>query len=231
MGATTACCAAGWLQHNTRSVQIAWRAQRLSMDFQFKGAEMHRRRVVAASVFILGMVSGPVGAQDYPIDRGSLLLAGTASATGAKASGDESGTFSLDVNPRLAFFVTRGLAVNANLQLSHTSSSSFSGWQWGVGPGATYYFGGPSSRVYPFVTGRALFVRTHSRWRDGDFDAESSAVAWLAGGGVVLMLVKHVGVSGELFYQWTEYSQHADTSDSLRRQWYGLRIGVAAFVF
>jgi hypothetical protein len=137
----------------------------------------------------------------------------------------------MDVNPRLGLFVIRGLAINANLQLGYVSGGSYSSWRWGIGPGVTYYFGGPTSRVYPFLTGRTLFVRTHSTWSEGDIRAATTDVAWLAGGGVVLMLVKHVGLSAELFYQRSKHTLDSDTSEPVEAQWYGLRIGVAAFLF
>ena len=115
---------------------------------------------------------------------------------------------------------------------------------WGVGPGITYFFTTRSPRLFPFIAGRTLFVRSfHTADLYSSPQAETPAVEnnetrtrtrnWQASAGIMYMVVKHVGITGELFYQRTKVTIGIDKPDesSNEAELYGLQWGVAAFVF
>ena len=95
----------------------------------------------------------------------------------------------------------------------------------------TYYFCNPESRLHPFVTGRSLFSWTNTFWESNGAETRNHDVYWLVGGGLIVMLVKHVGLSTEVFYQWSEHDFAPDSSPPTSAELYGIRFGVAAFLF
>ena len=135
-----------------------------------------------------------------PIGSGNWVLAGTAEVSGNHDIGNDQHTWLVQLEPRLGYFILPGLAVNAHLLGSGAWYRGGTSYQWGLGPGATYYFR-LTRRFYPFVSARTLFTRTHTR-----VDATQSTQAawqssWALASGAVAMLVPHVGLSAELFYQ------------------------------
>jgi hypothetical protein len=187
---------------------------------------------------LLVLALGPVsqaGAQDSPIQRNSVQLAGSASFTRTNNRDTEGHVTTFQLNPQIAWFVIPGLAVSANLLLSRSSGDPLSSTQWGIGPGLSYYFDLGSRTVYPFVSGQTLFS-----WGELETDLPPTGVTtleitnrrWVVSGGALLMLARHVGVTGELFYQRASVSStFGGEENEDRAEMYGLRWGIAAFVF
>jgi hypothetical protein len=191
-----------------------------------------------------------LGAQESPVQRGSIQLGGTAAFTKTRDIGNDFGWVTLELLPRVGYFVVKGLAVSANLRYrviwnddqATVRDQRFT--DWGVGPGLTYFFTTKSPRLFPFVSGRTLFVRSfHTADLYSSPQAETPTVAdnetrtrtrnWQASAGIMYMAVKHVGITGELFYQRTRVTIGIDKPDesSNEAELYGLQWGIAAFVF
>ena len=190
------------------------------------------------------------GAQESPVQRGSIQLGGTAAFTKSRDIGNDNGWVTLELLPRVGYFVVRGLAVSANLRYrviwnddqATVRDQRFT--DWGVGPGLTYFFTTKSPRLFPFVSGRTLFVRSyHTADLYSSPQSEEPAVAdnetrtrtrnWQTSVGVMYMVAKHVGITGEVFYQRTKVTIGIGKPDesSNEAELYGLQWGVAAFVF
>ena len=104
-------------------------------------------------------------AQQSPIQKGSIQVSGTASLTHERDIGNDVGWTSLELSPRVGYFLARGLAVSWNLHFrriwfdNDQEITNQRALEWGVGPGLTYYVSTRSHRFYPFVSGRTLFTR------------------------------------------------------------------------
>jgi len=192
---------------------------------------MHFKTALITSLLASTLATVSVVAQGGATARGSIIVAGSGSVTGNKHSSSDNRRFTVDLNPRIGFFIIDGLALNGNLQYEHQAVESIKSSGWGVGPGLTYYFCKPESRLHPFLTGRSLFRWLHTTWESYPAEGWHTDVTWLAGGGVIVMLVKHVGLSTEAFYQWTEHNFEPDRDPPTSSETYGIRFGVAAFLF
>lgn len=206
------------------------------------------RFCLIASISFAAAANAQRAEPESPIQKGSIQVGGTAQFVHEEAS-DLPGFNTLEVLPHVGYFITRGLAINANMyfrkewrgdESTHTDGG-FS--DWGIGPGLTYYASTKSRRVFPFVSARTLLVRGKSygtQWiisSAGDTTYQESVTritttAWLASVGGLFMLSSHVGVSGELFYQHNNdaYRFQSGASDRAGRR-YGMQWGVTALIF
>ncbi len=170
-------------------------------------------------LFLAVLAPDTMPAQSFALAPGSWRVGGTASIRGFRDIGNDNRSFTIELSPRLGYFLLKGLSFDANLRFARSSNQGRTNYLWGVGPGVTYYFGEPSWRLYPFASGRTLFT----------FTASSDRYTWLGGVGVVLLLNAHVGIVAELFYQFDDFN--LDTGQANEFEAFGLQFGVAAFAF
>ena len=193
---------------------------------------MLRKTVMALTVSMsLAASTDRLAAQAHAVDRGNWLLSGTASVTRHRAVGSDFRTFRVDVSPRIGYFIVPHVAVIMNVRLRTASSDAGNSFAWGLGPGLGYYFGGPKSRFRPFASARTLFMWQHSSTSDGQFDRDYTSTSWLVSAGTVIMLASQVGVSAELFYQWSRVTVGGTGGAGNEEERLGLQFGIAAFVF
>ncbi len=184
-------------------------------------------------------------AQQSPIQQGSIQVAGTADVTHTRDIGNDFGWTSVELLPRVGYFVVRGLSVSGNLRFQriwyddNETITDQRALNWGIGPGLTYYVATRSPRLFPFVSARTLFTRGSSHAtvtsQLGERRVESRATnnVWLLSGGALFMVAKHVGISGELFYQHENFTARYDPSPETGNssETYGLHWGISAFIF
>ena len=179
-------------------------------------------------------------AQSYPVDRGSWIVGGSASFT-SQGGGDADRTTSVMLNPSAQFFVLPGLAVGGTLSFFYTSDDLFTTTGLGIGSAVSYYFGRGERTVYPFVSA-SLSINDLSFKADGDqvgsnIDVSTTGTTFDISGGVALMVAKNVGLTGEIFYLQQNLretdNQGIETlfGTNLDIDMFGLRFGIAAFVF
>lgn len=194
--------------------------------------------------------SSPEPRRESPIERGSIQIGGTASLTHTRDVGNDFETTNLDVMPRVGYFVARGLAVGLNLRhrriwfddLATVRDQTFT--EWAVGPGLTYFVPTKLRRVYPFVSARSLFGRSVNKadiFESPESDqpsidgreARTRSRTGQAAVGVMYMVVKHVGITGEVFYQRTRTTVQPGKADetSNSAELYGIQWGLVAFIF
>lgn len=218
---------------------------------------------LALALLWLAVDSGAAGAQsksdsataerrvrESPVRRGSIQIGGTAAFTHSRDIANDYGWTTLELMPRAGYFVARGLAVSLNLRQRHVwyddqptvRDQTFR--DWGIGPGLTYFASTKFPRVFPFVAARTLFSRSLNQAdiyespqsqepSIDDREARASSRNWQLAAGVMYMVVKHVGISGEAFYQRTRATVQPDTPEeaSNTAELYGLQWGLAAFIF
>jgi len=164
----------------------------------------------------------PVTAQGYATDKGSIRIGGSGNFSSSKSEGAENRTTILDLRPDVQYFVAPGLALGGELSLTRSSNGDASNTLVGIGPIASYYFGG-AERTQPFVSAR-LGV---SQATFGGDDLTQTSMRGAAG--LLMLLSSSVGVSSELFYSYTRV-EFAGTGDSNSNN-FGLALGIAAFLF
>jgi hypothetical protein len=184
-------------------------------------------------------------AQQSPIQQGSIQIAGTADVTHTRDIGNDFGWTSVELLPRVGYFVVRGLSVSGNFRFRRIWFDDQEGIRdqravdLGFGPGLTYYVATRSPRLYPFVSARTLFTRgsSHSTVTrptgDQRVDSRVTNNVWLLSGGALFMVAKHVGISGELFYQHENFTSRYEPSPESGNssETYGLHWGISAFIF
>lgn len=163
-------------------------------------------------------------AQNSPVDQGSVLVGGDASLTSTAADSDAASddrTTQFVLNPTSQYFIIPGVAVGGDVLFGYASDGNASVTRYGIGPAATYFFGrGDERSIYPFLSGSVGVIRV----RDNNLDTSGTQTSYRGAGGVLFMLTRSVGITGELFVQRTDGNQ-------LQTNTFGLAFGVSAFVF
>ncbi len=162
-------------------------------------------------------------AQSFAVDRGSWLVGGAAGFNSMGYSGQSGRATLIFLYPEAQYFVAPGLALGGTLTLARQDlGGGVHQFGYGAGPAATYYFGRAHRSVYPYVGARASLVR--SRVTGGSADSQSQVGARA---GLLFMLARNVGVDAGLYYD----RYRGSGSPFNDYDFYGLQIGVAAFVF
>lgn len=188
--------------------------------------------------------------RESPIQRGSVQVGGTASFTRSRDIGNDQGWTTLELLPRVGYFVVRGLSVSANVRYRRISFDDQESvrnqtlTECGIGPGLTYFVSTSSPRVFPFVSARTLFIRGVNRAditpspqvpepSEVERSSRTRTHAWLGSAGAMYMLVNHVGITGEAFYQRDRVTIKAGETVEYGNssELYGLQFGVVAFLF
>lgn len=181
------------------------------------------RFVIAAALVI---AASDVSAQDHALDRGSFQVGGSASVVSSGSDGNDDRTTTITLDPVVRYFVIPRLALGVDLTFSHTDVGEATFRTLGIGPGATYYFGGPGARVHTYLSGSALLTRTELDFLDAASDGSGHALRGAAG--IMTPLSSAVGLTTELFYR--DESLEVDDDSADENAW-GLAIGIAAFIF
>jgi len=190
-----------------------------------------RTRVLflVTGAFLVASASG--AAQSHATDRGVWLLDGSASLVHTAASGSSSGSTGLGISGAVGYFLIPGVAVSANLQFAHSTASGSSSTLYGIGPGIAYYFGRGAHKVHPFLAVSALFAH-QTLSSSGTSTATSHSLAWVGSGGLVFLLARNVGVTGEAYYTQSHFtSSYLGTSSTRTQKQYGTRFGLAVFIY
>lgn len=81
-------------------------------------------------------------------------------------------------------------------------------------------FGQGEHSFYPFVSGSLGITRL----RDDNLDEDRTQASYRGAGGILVMLSRSVGITGELFYQRTD-------NDQLQTNTFGFAFGISAFLY
>ena len=175
--------------------------------------------------------SAAAAAQSHATDRGAWLLDGNASLVHTTASGSSSWSTGLGISGAVGYFLIPGVAVSANLRFAHSTASGSSVTQYGVGPGIAYYFGRGARKAHPFLAASALYAHQTSS-NSGTSAATSHSLAWVGSGGVVFLLARNVGLTGEAYYTQAHFkSSYLGNSSTSTQKQYGTRFGLAIFLY
>lgn len=189
------------------------------------------RRLV--TLFILALAA-PAAAQTAggPTDRGSWVLGGSASLSRTESDGRSATGISLA--PSVLRFIANRLAVGGEVGLNYTDTDGGNSQSWRVGPAARLYFGESSAKVLKYLGAAVLFGGMNTSL-DEPLSTEADASLWSIEGvaGLTFMLSRQVGISGEFFVDRRESTTSTSISPDIESKVtsYGLRFGLAAFIF
>ena len=188
------------------------------------------RRLVPLFILVL---AAPAAAQTGgPTDRGSWVLGGSASLSRNETDGRSATSISLA--PSLLRFIANNVAVGGEIGLGYTDTDLGSTQSWRIGPAARLYFGESSAKVLKYVGAAILFGGTSSDL-DEPLTTEADASLWSVEGvaGMTFMLSRQVGISGEFFVDRRESTVSSSITADIESKTtsYGLRFGLAAFIF
>ena len=176
----------------------------------------------------------PIGAQSAsgPTDRGSKLIAG--SANFSRASSEGQSVTSINLQPILLHFIANRVAIGGEVGLGYTDHANGETTSWRLGPTARFYFGGSSSKTLPYL-GAALLFGSASSSSSAPISVDSDQSIWGFEGvaGLTFMVSRQVGILGELFANRSENTFETSSTAKVTTTAtnYGLRFGVAAFLF
>ena len=197
-------------------------------------------RVSAIAVAVVVSVCPAASAQTgYAIDSGSFIVGGGIRFTSFGGDDNQERITLVAVNPIVQYFVVPHLALGGAFDVRHVSGSELenraSTSTIGIGPRVGYYFGHSGWRVYPFVAGTVFvsrfIINELSVPQLGTLDPPDRTIVDLQpSGGAAFMISKNVAITGEVFYRlnFTEFEGESERVDANE---FGLRFGVAAFVY
>lgn len=180
------------------------------------------------------LLAAPVAAQSAvgPTERGSVMLAGSASLSRSDIEGNK--TTSISLQPNVLYFVANRVAIGGQLGVGYSDRENGETTAWTLGPAARLYFGGSGSKTLPYL-GVAVLFGSASTETDEPIASESDASLWGIEGvaGLTFMVSRQVGIAAELFVNRDENEFDTGTSATVTTTAtsFGLRVGIAAFVF
>lgn len=186
------------------------------------------RLVVAASI-----VSSPVLAQGSPVGKGSWIISGSAGISSQKVDGADGSITVVNLAPSALYFVAPGLAIGGAVSFGYFTTPQSSSTSFGVGPSIRYYFADKAAKTLPFVSATVAPTWQSSDPKGSTVPSTSSNNLSVEGTiGFTHLLVPHVGITGEAYYNHLSLNSdrgtlHVDQSAYT----IGVRFGLTAFVF
>ncbi|HUU46186.1 MAG TPA: outer membrane beta-barrel protein [Acidobacteriota bacterium] len=189
---------------------------------------MWRRSLLCAACLILTTTAAM--AQPAAIQRGSVMISGSASIT--RAGGDlyesDDGAYTtISVTPSVGFFTRDGTMVGGFLSYTRTSrEDGASAYVLGLGPTAAFFMN-TNSDVVPFVGGGAKIMTIGGSY-GGSPDSETG-YGFFVSGGVVFLVGSHLGITAETSYNYDRFSAEGSNA-VVTGNIIGFAVGVAGFL-
>ena len=186
------------------------------------------------TILILVFAMGAFAA-DGPVDKGSIILGGTAyfqSASGdLYKSGDDSQTW-LGVMPEFGYFIAPSILIGLSVDFVSYSVGDYGTTDFGFGPMIGYYFnmdparGEAKGAIYPYIKG-FFNLNSHSV-KDVDGSDKTTSIGGM--GGINYMLSNAVALDFGVKFQSDSYKPDgADESTTGTVMFFGA--GISAFIY
>jgi len=184
------------------------------------------------------LLAGAVMAADNPVDKGSMILGGTAYFMGQSGEAyeniDGDTPSAIGITPSIGYFVAPSIMIGGEILFWNQSLGDRKWTDFAVGPIVGYYFNLDATRteakgaIYPYIKG--FFIYGQQKYDDGTDDYTTDLMAFGAQGGGVFMLSNAVGVDASVRFQSDSYKpEGADESISGTTLQVGL--GITAFLW
>jgi hypothetical protein len=181
------------------------------------------KRLLVLTTVLMLVMAGAAMAAESPIDKGSLVLGGTASYSSYGGDGykvGDDGVSMILLAPSFGYFVSPGLEIGGQVVFTSVSVGGESASSTLFGPQVGYYFKSSKTEVkgsvYPYV--KAFF---HSTSYSGGGDAMTS----IGGrGGIDYMLSNAVALDAGASFQ-------SDSQGGVSGTVLSIGIGITAFIY
>lgn len=170
-------------------------------------------RVSLLALTITALAPAAARAQADALSQGRYAVGGAASLSSLGSDGGGGRSTSIDLSPRVLYFVRDGVALGGTARYSRTSFENSSTSRYSVGPSAAVYFGDPAeSSLRPFLSADAGLGEAVSKSSGFDVVTERRATLTHVGAsaGFLDLLTSSVGVHGEVFYMRDSYDGASD---------------------
>lgn len=184
------------------------------------------------------LLAGAVMAADNPVDKGSMILGGTAYFTGQSGdwyeNADGDGVTTIGFVPSVGYFIAPSIMIGGEIQFINWSQGDYKTTTFGIGPAVGYYFNLDATRteakgaIYPYIKG--FFIYGQRKDDDGTNEATTDLMAFGAQGGGVFMLSNAVGVNASVKFQSDSYKPDG-ADESISGTTLEVGAGITAFLW
>ena len=161
------------------------------------------------------------------------------SDSGDDDNSDPDKEFSINLVPRMGYFIISNFAVGLDFKLAYNHIKSTSGGEYnsirtefGAGPFLRYYI--PTDKLLPFAEASYSIGSSKTKWEYDTFDGERSTKVqqWGLGFGLGIPMGEKVAFDALIGYQSNIYKEKEDNDDNLRYivGTLGLKLGLTVFL-
>jgi len=180
------------------------------------------KALIAAMLVLVIICNACLFAQEAgPIDKGSLIIGGSASFTSSKAEGSSTRVTGISLRPSLLYFFFPSVAIGGNIHIQNTSAGYYEASAFSIGPKVAFFFRTKSDNLYPYLG--ASFNITSA----DDYTATELRLS----GGLAALVVSHVAITGEFFYQLEHYDPDSEYYSAYNLNTFGVTFGITAFIY
>lgn len=188
-------------------------------------------RTLLSILFIFCILS-TIEAQDHPVDKGAQIISADISFSSASgdlfedANGDSYNTFEAQVGYDI--FVIPNLTVGGGIGASYTGQGDASSTSFQIGPSISYFIGRSGSSVYPFVGAGFYYLTTTTDF--GTEDITFSGTDILLGGGVLVPVKDHIGVTFRIAYDIVNLTE-SESDESFDGNSFSIGVGISGLLY
>jgi len=164
--------------------------------------------------------------QEYPIDKGSVILSGFASIDREGGNPDYDRDFQFTLTPSIGYFVIPKLIVGASIKYTGEFGGTDTYSVLATGPKIQYYFGNSESRNYKFVS---TAIHYASSWHDAELSFSGPDIS--IGVGIILPFNEHIGISLETSYHWMIFKSTGSDSNPFYENKIEFGIGIVGLIY
>jgi len=199
------------------------------LNFGNRGIKM--KKIIFLMIVFSLFYSLCLGAE-YAVDKGSNMFGITAGLINASGNlyedGEGNSSTTLLIMPTLAHFLVPNFGFGGDLLLLHSKQGDTGLTTLGLGPKAMFFFGGPGTKSYPYLTLGFYYIRNTIDY--GTDDYTTSGIRLKLGGGVSIMIATHLGLLMEASYNLDSLKPE-DNGKSKSGNMMIVSVGLAGFTF
>jgi len=186
-------------------------------------------------LFILcfSALSFTISAQQYAVDKKATIISvsGSFMSQGGDLFEDIDGNKATNITftPSLDYFITKNFFIGGSLEFSSQSQGDYSSNGIGIGPEIGYAFGGPQSKVFPYLGLGIRFYQMNADFGAGD-DFQFSGSDIFFGGGVIVPIKANVGLIFSAGYHMLDLKDK-DSDENYSGNIISIGVGISGLIF
>lgn len=181
----------------------------------------------------LSGLSSTVIAQKYAIDKKATIITGSGIFTSQGGDlfedndGNKATTFTF--TPNINHFITKNFFIGGSLEFSTESQGDYNSNGIGFGPQIGYAFGGPQSKVFPYLDLGVRYYKMNTDYGSGNYYQFSGSDISL-GFGLIVPVKAHIGLIFEGGYHMLDLKDK-DSNESYSGNIFSIGVGIAGLLF